>query len=272
MKFNLSKDEAISLKIQNEATENQTNLPFLMEHRGLRTGKLHIILSSTGAGKSTLVRTILLDFINNNEGDVLLWLSEETTEDFKTNASYLSDFHLFNNRLVIRSEVDPEVSAITNKSSNPQNLLLKTLSDTGVNNFSLIIFDNITTSSIYTDNITTQQEMAAKIKELSQRSNCPFVIVAHTSKNEKTKKLVFDSDSIKGSGKITQVSEYIYCLQTMIIKNERRSFLILEKSRNHGGTGKTYTLNYSSRQKIYEKIKEVPHEEFKILVRGKNGI
>jgi len=275
MEIHISPSTAAGLKRLNDMVQNKTDLPFLLEHSGLRNSKLHTILSSTGAGKSTLIRTILLDFLKLNEGKVLLWLSEETISDFRTSASYMSDVEELSGRVVVFSEIDYRneddgelLKGLSKKHNHYLDLFKKKIAE----GYSLIIFDNATTSDLYTENIITQVDMANEIKRASSKCPCPIIVVAHTAKNEKIKKLIFDADSIRGSAKITQISEYIYCLQTIQTDTGRKSFLIIEKSRNHAIKNKLYILIYDEEQKIYNKSKICELSLLQDCARGKNGI
>ena len=51
---------------QKKRRDLTTAFGFLSAHNGLRKGKLHVLLSRTGGGKSTLGRSILFDALDNN--------------------------------------------------------------------------------------------------------------------------------------------------------------------------------------------------------------
>lgn len=63
----------------------KTELLVLKHHKGLRPGRLHVMTAPTGADKSTMVRTFIIDQLANSPGsNILVYLSEETSLEFFT--------------------------------------------------------------------------------------------------------------------------------------------------------------------------------------------
>ena len=86
-----------------------TRLSFLDEHKGLRKCCMHTILGRASGGKSTLVRTVIADLVENNPDiKISLWLSEESEMDYLANLWALEkDISKFKN-LRVKSEVGIE--------------------------------------------------------------------------------------------------------------------------------------------------------------------
>jgi ABC-type proline/glycine betaine transport system ATPase subunit len=85
MTLYFTNDEQQQYDDKTKLVHAHSKLGFLNAHNGLRRGSLHLVLGTTGGGKSTLVRTVLRDIIFNadNQLSVGVWLSEETVEDYK---------------------------------------------------------------------------------------------------------------------------------------------------------------------------------------------
>lgn len=258
------------LETENNAQWFNTELPFLNEHKGLRPGKMHVILSSSGAGKSTLIRTIIIDFLKNNEGNILIWLSEETEDDFMTNLAYaVNEFGPYLDRIKLFSEISPTTAnLLKNKSGKRHELLLQLFSKIKERDYSLVIFDNITTSGLYTQNINIQPDMIRNMKEIVKTLSCPFVVVAHTAKNEHLKKAMFDNDSIKGSNVPTQIAEYTYAINTLTHKDRRETFLSIDKSRTHNIENRIFHLRYNKNIKIYDAFMPIDKDMFYNAVKA----
>lgn len=258
------------LETENNAQWFHTQLPFLNEHRGLRPGKMHVLLSGSGAGKSTLVRTMMIDFLKNNEGNILIWLSEETEDDFMTNLAYaVRAFGPYIERIKLFSEIsDTTKKLLDGKKGKRHELLLQIFSKIKERNYSLVIFDNITTSGLYTQDINIQPDMIRSMKEVVKTLSCPFIVVAHTAKNEHLKKIIFDNDSIKGSNVPTQIAEYTYMINTFSTKTKRETFLAIDKSRTHNIENRFFHLNYNKEIKIYDKITSVDKDMYYEVVKA----
>ena len=71
--------------MENKKNHFHSTFNFISSHNGFRKGKLHLILSDTGTGKSTLIRSLMYDVLLSLPEDkkLLLILSEETEMDFE---------------------------------------------------------------------------------------------------------------------------------------------------------------------------------------------
>jgi len=112
---------------------------FLKCHKGLRPGQMHVLIGTSGSGKSTVVRKIILD--SAKEHKVLLWLSEESRQDFiaalsknfpkpdvAKNIKIISEFDVCKNHNASHEQIFTEYEKCV-KAINP----------------SVVFFDNITT-------------------------------------------------------------------------------------------------------------------------------
>lgn len=248
---------------ENETFVIKTDLQFLREHKGLRPGKMHLFLSSTGAGKSTLMRTIMTDYLLNNNGKILLWLSEETENDFMTMASYsVKNFGLLRTNIKIFSEVDASTEKLINsKKGKRHEILMELFCKLKDRNYGLVIFDNISTSSLYTQDINLQSEIAHKLKTTIKDMACPLIVVSHTAKNEHLKKYLFDDDSIRGSNTPSMIAEYSYFLNNIENNEKRVSILKIGKTRTHSPKNRLFSLEYDHDLKIYSALTAIKQED-----------
>ena len=84
-----TEEEQDKYKAENEESHFKSNFGFLNSHNGLRRKKMHLFIAPTGVGKSTFIRSLVRDVIFHNPGKkVFVWLSEETTKEFKVQMSY----------------------------------------------------------------------------------------------------------------------------------------------------------------------------------------
>lgn len=256
------------LQYQKNNVENFSELSFVSQHNGFRNGKLHLFLGTAGAGKSTLVRTILNDYLDNNAGDALVYLSEETLNDFAS-AIYQSNFDGVKGRRVdIISEVD---FLVEDGFKMNIDFLFRKFSETDA---SIIIFDNITTSMLYNDRKPEEQsDFVHKLKVLAHRINKPIILIAHTSANVSryTSSLISEND-IRGSKSITNFVEFLYILQVFEVGENRISTLRNIKARDQEIAHHLHILFYNHKYRVYSATEPYKFEDFKEAFSKRNKL
>ncbi len=193
-----------------------TDFGFLKTHKGWRPGKIHLALAPTHHGKSTLIRSIVWDYVTHSElfdRPILVWLSEESSDDFKTEMAKIGLPQEILNRVHVASEQDEEFR------KESRNLLLGEairLSDPA-----LILFDNITTSCFYLGRtIEEQDNFANGLKGRAKKNNIPFILIAHTGGESQLSKRMLEANDIRGSKSVVNLAEFTYILQTFPIYDE----------------------------------------------------
>jgi KaiC/GvpD/RAD55 family RecA-like ATPase len=250
-------EKKILLKIQ-DSISIMSHHQFLLEQNGWRDGKIHLVVGPTGAGKSTWVRTMLVDFLlSNPEHQAMLVLSEETSDDFKT------DF----NRLNFKNDEPDRVFVVSEQDNN-----FKTFSEYGKYielhiqelGIDFLIVDNLTTSQFYAEKKSDQQIIISKFwKSLSQKMQIPIVLIAHTSAEvtENYKSLIVP-EHIRGSKNIVNLSEFIYVLQPINIGETKLLFMRVCKSRGQDVQNKIYSLHWHQAKRLYGKVESRSFKEF----------
>lgn len=241
----------------------KTQIPFLKSHYGYRPGLFHIFLGPTGGGKSTLIKTLLLDVVGNLEGrKALLILTEETIKQFHTSMAEINCFSPKWMNLIIKTEDDiyqgddfgayiHELSEIIDK-----------------NKISIVFYDNITTSNYYMDKNPDIQSMFAKrVKnKLCQHYDIPFVLVAHTKSEITTNcNKIIGPEDIRGCKSTSNLAEFLYTLQVVDTPSSRHQFIKRHKGRNYNYDSGFFVLGYNKELKFFDRMEQRDFERFKAV-------
>lgn len=233
-----------------------SNLGFVNSTNGFRRGSMHLFIAGTGAGKSTLVRSIIRDLLFNKKNNpiICLWLSEESIEDYKTMFALGVPSHdrLLNTNAY--SEIDK--------------------SDTTEMHFfewaemiqpDILIYDNITTSKFYEGKRPDDQsKFAAKLKSLLKKLNCAGIIFAHAdSQQSQQRGGLLDINHIRGSKTICNLTEFAYLTQTFDTPKAKYSTVRIAKSRSQQIIHPIYFLNYDKKTSSYLSDSAIDFEKFK---------
>jgi hypothetical protein len=250
-----------------DAFDLKSKLTFLQEQRGVRKGKLHTFISPTGVGKSTFVRTLIRDIIFNNKNSrVLLWLTEETVEEFRKELSKGIPSHM---RLM---DVDV-VSEQDNLNVTPVDFAKEVADICEWDKPDVLIIDNITTSSLYRDSkLKNQSDVATWLKGLT-KYGCAVFVIAHTGAevNENFNKLI-DENHIRGAKSITLISEFFYIMQPFYINNSLFQFLRIKKARGAEVEERLFKLNYNKHLAAFENDTKVSFDDFLQLYKLRNRL
>jgi predicted ATP-dependent serine protease len=272
MSLYFTKEEARELQKELKEVYFTTDVGFLKAHNGLRRGNLHMVLGTTGGGKSTLIRSLINDFIciarNNNFG-MGLWLSEETIKSYKTQLScgvYMVDELA---RVQAFSEMDLDEN--DNDSS--------FFEWVEITKPDILILDNITTSRFYEGQSPSAQfSFATKLKNMAARLNIAVVIVAHTdAKTKDSQKDLIGVENIRGNRSISNLVEFAYIIQKITTCDPAGNTFIhnvvrVTKDRSHGSADKVYKLRYEPRMRMFTDYEEIPFLKFKEVWDARNKL
>ena len=251
-------------------------IPFLSVHNGLRRGKLHVFMGDTHSGKSTFMRTLLVDVLQNNpDKNIFLFLSEESTEDFliqlHATLKVLGDKSQY--RKVLKNL---KVLSAVDEPNITKNKLFMYLNQVKPD---LFIFDNLTTCSFYGE-YGKQEEFIKESKSIVKELDIPFVYYIHTKKKDMGKSNYLSTDDVRGSQTIGNIAEFFYSLQ--IIANEeydqllrkeqtvKHSILRMVKHRGYEVKSDTFYLGYSKDKKIYDKITQISFKDLRTIWKERN--
>ena len=238
-----------------------TKLNFLKSHMGFRDANIHLFLGTSGAGKSTMMRTLLRDFLLQNPFETIgVWLSEETVDDFKDELAKFND-------PVVQEYLDNVFA--TSEMEGKQRHNLRSLQEYFIRFISeiepsVLIFDNITTSAMY-DNLhpNDQVMMQGWFKEIAIKRNIPIVFFAHTGAEitDSINRLINQQD-IKGSRGICNIAQYLYVMQRFEIGRLYFPTLRVVKYRGYSVEDRLYYLNYDKEESVFSLDWALPWEEF----------
>jgi archaellum biogenesis ATPase FlaH len=236
---------------------------FLRSHNGIRKKRLHLLIAPTGAGKSTVVRSILCDMVfRNKDKKILLWLSEETKQEF------IMEF----SATVPPNEVLKNIRIVSEMDSNSSEEEIKKLIVEAIEYYEIdcIVIDNITTSRLYMDKSTKEQSaMARWYKSLCKETT--LFLIAHTNGDEFNNRFLNEND-IRGSKTITNLAQFLYILQPVNVGDKLYQFINVLKHRGQKLTGRFYRLFYSEELKSFERDQKVSFNDIKEVFKQRNQL
>ncbi len=252
----ITKSEAATLRELSSTTIFETNFNFLNAHNGFREEKVHLFIGSTGAGKSTLVRSLVLDFLKNNPSkNLLLILSEESIEDVKGEFSRTQFLDMDNPNLMIISEEESKEEGFLN-------YIDEVIRE---NNIHCLFYDNLTTSFIYNDKRPNEQfKVAKKIKTITKKNEIATVLIAHTNAevNDNCNRLITEND-IRGTKSLVNLVEFLYILQRFEINQHFFPTVRIKKHRSQDPESKMFRLIYNSKCSLYQEDLSIGFKDFK---------
>jgi KaiC/GvpD/RAD55 family RecA-like ATPase len=263
---NLKFDNGEKEKLLAEANSYKltvSRFEFINSHKGLRPNSRHVLLGTSGTGKSTLTRSIILDSCRNH--NVLLYSTEENLNDVKT-------------LLAMRDVTNEEISNlnflyeddILSKCKKDLNEWKRIVGVKILNSKSEILFiDNITTSDFYTGvDYNFAISFLNAIDDLMREFNLAVFIVAHTKKGIKDdQQSLITGDDVMGPMTLTNKSPYLYIYQLILGQSEGSStptfpIIRVKKSRISGSPNAVYLLKYDHQRKEYISDSEIQYKLF----------
>ena len=220
---------------------------FLMTHNGFRPGEMHMLLSTAGSGKTTLMKSIMFDMSKDTK--ILYWLSDETSTTFKKHIAKQGISNALIKNITIASELEREDchnSSGTDIEKQLEAEVLRVQPD-------LVIFDNITTSAAYADlKPDVQTAVVRRMKVFAAKHEIPFLLVAHTRGDINIyNQGLLCGNHIRGNKGIINFIEYLYIFQKLSIADNYFNFINIEKHRSQSIEGKFFALEYSVKQNAF---------------------
>jgi len=260
----------ISQKKQVKEIMLRTQYGFLLEHNGLRRGKLHCIISTSSGGKSTLSRSMIVDLIKENNliKNVGLILSEEGMYEVTASMEEAGLDDKGFSRLDMISYAD-QIETMT-----MGNFLFELESFITSNKIGILFIDNLTTLSCYVESTPAQQsEIVSQIKRMAITYGITTVLVMHTGGNVMDNAgYLIDQNQVHGGKGIVRLAEFFYVLQKFTIGDTIFSTLRITKNRGFNIQNAFYSLVYEPNKKIYSKDVALNFEDFKEMYSKRNRI
>lgn len=238
-----------------KTTHFHSRLKCFSDHYGLRKGELHAIVGPKGGGKSTFIKTILLDLIASRK-KIFLQLSEESVQKYvlilhnifeKTLGSGDKANEVMKN-LHIESELEMDL-----KLKNPTAYFkrLDALMHEGL--YDVFLFDNFTTSFLSnTGKFEIESNAGNMFKALADKFSIPVLVVYHTAKTARVNEKLLDADDVRGSANAVNISSYTYLVTTFFNEKPTRAFITVDKARYHQKSNKArYEMNYDTELGVF---------------------
>lgn len=217
------------------------------------------------------MRTIITDFIQNNPAEkVGVWLSEETVDDLKDEMARLDhgEYEALMSSIVATSEMVGMPRGSTVALKNNFEAFVK---DQGL---SLLIYDNPTTSAMYSSLNPSQQDMMQGwLKELCIECGIPFFFFLHTKDGvyDNQPKLI-DLSDVRGTKGIANIAQYFYVSQRFEIGGLYYPTLRIRKYRGYTLEDRLYYLNYDKDTSTFNKDWPLPWDEFMEAFKRRNKL
>lgn len=263
-KLELNKEKINQLVSLQHKSFFRSEFNFFKSHNGLRENKMHLVIAPTSAGKSTFVRSVLTDLLfRNKDKKILLWLTEETRDEFITEFASTVPEHEVLSNLRIVSEMNTSYDLEEIKNTIEQSIDLHEID--------LLIIDNITTSKFYLDKTTREQsEVASWYKWLSTKT--ATLLIAHSNGNEFNNRLL-DENDIRGSKTITNIAQFLYVIQPIRIGSKLVQYVNIIKHRGINlRKGRFFKLHYEPELKAFDYDEVVNFEDVKEMFQLRNQL
>ena len=252
------------LREESEKIYFETHLKFLKSHGGLRPGCIHTIIGNSHAGKSTLVRSLIIDIVEfNPDKKILVWLSEESEKDF------LTEFYIkqHSNKKLKNVGLVSEIDQNNKSSTQIGKLFFEAIKDRDI-----VLFDNITTSIFYMDKTAIQQSTLSKrLKELALKENVAMIVIAHTSAEITSGvRREIEMNDIRGNKSIVNLSHFFYIIQNFHIDKTIFTTIKITKHRGQECDHRMFCLAYVKEARIYAVDRPIDYNEFKEAFKSRN--
>lgn len=240
----------------------ETKFNFIRQHNGIRPNKLHLFIAPSGVGKSSVTQALIDDLIlKNKEMKILLYLTEESKEDFRNAMTAFTYNH---------KEINQRVHVMREDITKSEKEIKDSL-ETALfhNDYDLVILDNITTSKLYPDNVREQTNTSVWLKSLLPEA--ALYVIAHTSKNNHNSEML-DETSIRGCKTISNLAEFLYVLQPVRINSSLFQFIRLIKHRGQHPKEKFFKVVFDQQLKAISGDKISSFDDFKEIFKLRNKL
>lgn len=244
--------------------EINTRLQFLMSVSGLKQSFVTVLLGNTSSGKSTLIRSVIADILENNDKTkVSCFLSEETCMEYKLELFKAFNTSDFSDRMAFYSEQDCRTD------EEKKLMLYDAFSDSS----EVLIFDNITTSALYASKTPQDQtDFSNLLKSATKRTNKALVCVAHTNNVEKNGARLVGTGDVRGSKNISNIAEFFFINHQITISDSRLNFIQIEKHRGQSPESDIFQLVFNKKRNLYTTDLPISFSNFKDIYKTRNKI
>lgn len=237
---------------------------FLNSHSNFRPGKSHVLLGTTGSGKSTLTRAILRQLADGNK--VLYYSTEETVEDIKMFFARSGVTQKQQQNIIVVYEGEMLRDFDYNDIHGWMGALFDTALGHGVD---IIVIDNISTSKFYGDDFKKGGDFLRALAKFKESTKLPVFMIIHTKTGiHDGQSELIGPDDVRGYKLLSVEAEYFYIYQRHRVTANNgdfqyRPFITIAKSRLHDSQGEIYYLKFNHEKKTYVSDMKVDFNAFK---------
>lgn len=270
-------DPVNTLDIQEAFKDSQkrhfhSTFAHLDAHFGVRRGCYSVYMGSTSCGKSSLLKTIIVQASSTPDVTVLVWLSEEKKAKYAKGMS-----HYCNTTGADLSKVKFfEESSIDMTQLKTHEDFLIFVRDVMVSaGADIVFFDNISTSRLYgsSTHIKDQAKTVTFFKRQSQDLDIAIVAICHTSSDVSDNQgRLFTTEDVRGLKSISIEASYFYALQKFTSNGTIYLTLRTLKFRDHDQASGTYILNYDHNMGVYVGDKKVDFEAINEIFKKRDSL
>lgn len=219
----------------------ESRFEFLNATKGIRPKNLCGLLGTTGAGKTSLLQSIIVD--TAKETPVLVFLSEECVSDYEDGILLQTRDRavLDNIKFFHEASIDTELIQSVDEYIN---LLKMAAKDAGA---AIIFLDNLSTSLFYSDSLTpAEQNLAAtKLFRFCETTGITLFYACHTTATARDGMgKLFTPEDVRGCKQIAIRSSFFYIIQRLDAGDERYNILRIYKHRGFPGKAGFYSLKW----------------------------
>lgn len=267
------REERIALLKTNHFRDTRFN--FINKHHGLKPGQKHVLLGTSGTGKSTLSRSLLIDLAYSH--NILFYSSEESIEETKNMMALrgASNEALKNIEFVHEDELLKECKSNLNVDEWRRIMAIRLMNCDA----EIFFFDNITTSDFYDGvSIPSAKSFVLAIDSLIKEFNIPILIVAHTKTGIKDdQQTLIGPDDIRGPKSLTNKCQFLYVYQRINFTDimglpQSFGFIRVIKGRGLSNVNSIYMLVYNSERREYMGDDEISFEKFNNFYKTRNKL
>lgn len=242
--FSVNNDELAELVKEGQITFFKSRFQFLNEVNGLRPSCLTGFLSNSHTGKSTLIKSIVIDSIESCRGAV--WLTEETIAQYQMKLHYINPNYNKDNLVFLDEQEDESLK--TNRT--PKDLAMFLYNSIVSTDSKFLIIDNITTSDLYENFKPAEQASFINLlKRMAKKLKIPIVYVAHTDSNITNSNNKFtEGENIRGSRQPFIQAAYFFIIQRFTCNGKVFTFLRIIKHRFHEPSNLYFLLEWKDYQ------------------------
>lgn len=240
----------------------KSRFKFLMSHKGIRPGSFTGLMATAGAGKSTLIKSIISDCAEIT--NVSIYLTEEKTIDYEIKLhemkSKMDNITFIEEGTIPFDDMDLDGAMV---------ILLETLFMTESD---IIFMDNITTSILYEKfGIKGQTTLINKLRGFANDSGKTIFYIAHTKKDaDNNGYKLFNGGDIRGTYQLYQQAEYFYILQPVSVNNQFFPIMQVAKHRFHEVDARYFLLGFKDGQ--YKFDMEINFDKIKDIFKKRNTL